>query len=560
MRVDEYTYKDLGQMMETMKRMYDTVRLVDPIECREITVDASGGVHYGKECHSVWNATSRCSNCSSYRACLSSNRQSKEEIYENRRHLIQSIPIKLLLPDDNSFSCVLELISVDTKNLPKPGEAIVPILNSEGIQLSQGMTDTDYVVTHDPLTRLFNLDGICRAIRKLLVDDPDVDRLLITGDIRHFRVLNERYGRQRGNEVLIAIADMLRKMCGPDTVYGRIQADHFVLCMPENRFDEGIFIDAVEEIGKLVDSENYHLYFHLGVYRIDDPDVPVTTMIERADMALQSLHDHRENILTFYTNKLLKQSEDEEEFLSTFENNLSNGQFTIYVQPLFNSDKSVTGVEALTRWIKPDGSVIPSEKYISILEKTEHIAQLDYKNWELVMRQLSAWQNTPKYNIIMGVNVTPKVFFYMDALKALKELVNNYRIDPNRLVLEFSEVDLMNDTEKQFELIDAFRAEGFRVAIDNFGIGNVSLNMLKDVHAEYVKFDRTFIAGSESDPRSKMILESSLKLCKSLGMNVVAEGIETEQQFEYLKSLGCDRFQGYYLARPIPISEFESNF
>ncbi|WP_026524807.1 EAL domain-containing protein [Butyrivibrio sp. MB2005] len=560
MRVDEYTYKDLGQMMDTMKRMYDTVRLVDPIECREITVDASGGVHYGKECHSVWNATSRCSNCSSYRACLSSNRQSKEEIYENRRHLIQSIPIKLLLPDDNSFSCVLELISVDTQNLPQPGEAIVPILNSEGIQLSQGMTDTDYVVTHDPLTRLFNLDGICRAIRKLLVDDPDVDRLLITGDIRHFRVLNKRYGRQRGNEVLIAIADMLRKRCGSDTVYGRIQADHFVLCMPENRFDEGTFIDAVEEIGKLVDSENYHLYFHLGVYRIDDPEIPVTTMIERADLALQSLHDQRENILTFYTNKLLKQSEDEEEFLSTFENNLSDGQFTIYVQPLFNSDKAVTGVEALTRWIKPNGTVVPSEKYIGILEKTEHIAQLDYKNWELVMRQLSAWQNTSKYNIIMGVNVTPKVFFYMDALKALKELVNNYRIDPNRLVLEFSEVDLMNDTEKQFELIDAFRAEGFRVAIDNFGIGNVSLNMLKDVHAEYVKFDRTFIAGSESDPRSKMILESSLKLCKSLGMNVVAEGIETEQQFEYLKSLGCDRFQGYYLARPMPISEFESNF
>ncbi len=565
MKTEEYTYQELNHMMESMKRIYDTVRLVDPIECREITVDVTGEMHYGKECFSIWNASSRCSNCTSYRASMSGIRQTKEEIYENRRYLIQSIPIVLTLNEGTTFSCVLELTSIDkvkpdSDSDPSLIKQSVQVSDSSDQQLSQGMSDSDYMVTHDLLTRLYNLDGICRTVRKLLVEDPDVDRILITGDIRHFRTLNNRYGRQRGNEVLIAIADMLRENCGPDTVYGRTHADHFVLCMPEDRFDEGVFMDAIDQIGQLVDTENYHLFFHLGVYRIDDPDIPVTTMIDRADMALRSLHERRENVLTFYTNKLLRQTEAETEFLAEFDKNLADGQFHIYLQPIFDNNKNIVGSEALTRWIKPDGFVVTPDKYIGILEKNEYIAKLDYKNWELVMKQLRAWQNTSREKYTISVNVCPKVFFYMDALKELKDLIHIYNVNPEKLILEFSEVDLMNDTERKFELIDSFRNAGFKVAIDNFGVGNVSLNMLKNVHADYVKFDRAFISGSESDPRSRMVLEAAAGLCKDLELTIVAEGVETEQQFGYLKNLGCDRFQGYYLSRPMPIADFEAAY
>ena len=564
MKVEEYTYQELIKMMDYMKRMHDIVRLVDPVECHEIAVDLTGAVHYKQECFSVWNALGRCSNCTSYRSFMSGTRQTKEEIYDGKKFIIQSMPISLLLADENRISAVLELINVepqgsDLASSPDNDNQSVIQYNSD-YQLSQGMSESDYVLTHDLLTRLYNLDGVCREVRKLLVDEPDVDRVMVSGDIRHFRTLNNRYGRKRGNEVLIAIADMLREKCGKDTVYGRIQADHFVLCMPEDRFDEGIFMDATEQIGKLVDTENYHLYFHLGVYRIEDREIPVTTMIERSVLALKTLHDRKENVLTFFTNKLLKQSEEEDAFLRTFDETLADGQFHIYLQPVFDADKHIVGAEALTRWIKPDGTIIPPDKYIGILEKGEHIAKLDYKNWELVMKQLRSWQNTSREKLIISVNVCPKDFFYMDALKSLKELVHNYKINPDQLLLEFSEVDLMNDTERQFELIDSFREAGFKVAIDNFGLGNVSLNMLKDVHAEYVKFDRRFIAGSETDPRSRMVLESSMKLCQDLGLIVVAEGIETEQQFGYLKNLGCQRFQGYFLSHPLPISEFEATY
>ncbi len=559
MNVEEYTYQELRHMMDYMKRMYDTVRLVDPVECRELSVDTSGELHYEKECYAAWNAASRCSNCCSYRAVMSAQRQTKFELYDGHRFLIQSIPIKLILPDRNNFSCVMELISIDDKEGEVIESAPTVSYGEGGKQMSQGMTEVDYVATHDLLTRLYNLDGICREVRRLLVDDPDVDRVLITGDIRHFRTLNERYGVQRGNEVLIAIADMLRKSCGPDTVYGRTHADHFVLCMPEERFDEGIFMDAVEEIGKMIDTENYHLYFHLGVFRIDDPDIPVTLMIERADLALQTLHEHRENVLTFYTNKLLKQAELETEFLNTFKEKLEDGQFHIYLQPVFAADMNVTGGEALTRWIKPDGTIVSSDKYIRLLEKSEHIAELDTMNWELVMKQLKAWQNTARDNLVISVNVSPKDLFYMDALKKIKELVTAYNIDANKLVLEFSEIDLMNDTEQKLAIIDRFKMEGFRVAIDNFGEGNLSLNMIKELHTDYVKFDKSFIAGI-SDDRSRMVLEASIKLVQQLGMIVVAEGIETEEQFSYLKSIGCDKFQGYYFSHAIPIQEFEEKY
>ncbi|MCR5343482.1 MAG: GGDEF domain-containing phosphodiesterase [Butyrivibrio sp.] len=559
MNVEEYTYQELKHMLDYMKRMYDTVRLVDPVECREVSVDTSGDLHYEKECHAAWNAASRCSNCCSYRAVMSGQRQTKVEVYDGHRFLIQSIPIKLILPDRNNFSCVMELISIDDKE----GEIIEnpPQISAgqDGRQMSQGTAEADYTATHDILTRLYNLDGICREVRRLLVDDPDVDRILITGDIRHFRTLNERYGTQRGNEVLMAIADMLRKRCGSDTIYGRTHADHFVLCMPEERFDEGIFMDALEEIGQMIDTENYHLYFHLGVFRIEDPDIPVSLMIERADLALKTLHEQRENILTFYTNKLLKQTEMENEFLSSFKERLEDGQFHIYLQPVFDGDMNVTGGEALTRWIKPDGTVVSSEKYIHILEKSEHIADLDTMNWELVMKQLQSWQNTAHSDLVISVNVSPKDLFYMDALKKIKELVEIYQIDANQLILEFSEIDLMKDTEQRLAILDRFKMEGFRIAIDNFGEGNLSLHMLKELHTDYVKFDRTFIAGI-GDERNRIVLEAAVKLVKQLGMTVVAEGIETEEQFSYLKSLGCDRFQGYYFSHAIPIDEFESKY
>lgn len=559
MNVEEYTYQELKHMLDYMKRMYDTVRLVDPVECREISVDTSGELHFGKECHAAWNAASRCSNCSSYRAVMSGQRQTKEELFENHRFLIQSIPIKLILPDRNNFACVMELINIDDEEGETIQTPATVSYGDGGKQMSQGMTEADYTATHDILTRLFNLDGICREIRRLLVDDPDVKRVLITGDIRHFRTLNERYGTKKGNEVLIAIADMLRKSCGPDTVYGRTHADHFVLCMPEDRFDEGIFMDAIEEIGKLIDTENYHLYFHLGVFRIDDPDIPVTLMIERADLALKTLHDRRENVLTFYTNKLLKQAEIEAEFLGNFTERLEDGQFHIFLQPVFDKDLNITGAEALTRWIKPDGTTISSDKYIRILEKTEYIAALDAMNWELVMKQLRSWHNTAREHLVISVNVSPKDLFYMDALKKIKELIRLYKVDADKLILEFSEIDLMNDTEQQLAIIDRFKHEGFRVAIDNFGEGSLSLNMIKELHTDYVKFDRSFIAGI-SDERSRIVLEAGVKLVQKLGMKVVAEGIETEEQFEYLKSIGCDRFQGYYFSHAISIKNFEEKY
>jgi len=562
MSVEEYTHQELKHMLDYMKRMYDIVRLVDPVECREVEVDTVGSLHYKNECYAVWNAASRCSNCSSYRACMSNSKQSKTEDFEGNHFTIQSVPIRLILPDRNNFSCVLELITIETgaqENNNNPAHYSAPI-EVDGKQISQGSEETDYIVTHDLLTRLYNLDGVCREVRRVLVDDPGTPRLIITGDIRKFRTLNDRYGREKGNEVLIAIADMMRKTCGPDSIYGRIMADHFVMCIPEDHFDEGVLMNAIEQIGQLVDTENYHLYFHVGIYRIEDPELPVTVMINRADMALKTLHDHRENVLTYYTNKLLKECEYEEEFLNSFNQKIENNEFCIHIQPIFTADKKVYAAEALSRLIEPTGQIVASDKYIKILEKTEYIAKLDFRNWELVMRQLHAWQGSDKDKIIMTVNVSPKDFYYMDALSQIKSLLNSYRIDPGQIVIEISEIDLMNDTESHFAIIDQFRQEGFQVAIDNFGAGNVSLTMLKDVNTDYVKFDKRFVQESENDPKCRMILDSSIKLAKDLGFKTVAEGIETKWQFEHLKELGCDYFQGYYLSHPISIEEFEQNY
>ncbi|MCR5656310.1 MAG: GGDEF domain-containing phosphodiesterase [Butyrivibrio sp.] len=560
MNVEEYTYQELKHMLDYMKRMYDTVRLVDPVECRELTVDTTGSVHYGAECFSAWSAASRCANCTSYRACMSCQRQTKEESFEGNHFLVQSIPIKLILPERSNFSCVLELINVDISDKSREKAAAVNTaqhLTSDGRQISQGMSENEYIITHDLLTRLYNLDGLCREIRRVLVDEPEVDRLVITGDVRHFRIINERYGREKGNEVLLAIAETMQKCFGEDAILGRTEADHFVMCVPEDEFDEGVLMNAMKQIGELVDTENYHLYFHLGVYRVEDPDLPVSVMIDRADMALRTLHDRPENILTYYTNKLLKENEYAREFLKDFDKTIEKGLFQIHLQPVYTADEKPVACEALSRLLKEDGTIVASEKYIHILENNEYIARLDHRNWDLVIKQLKEWQGTKMEKLFISVNVSPKDFFYMNAVKSLKSLLHTYRIDSSKLIIEISEDDLMNDTERHFAIIDEFREAGFLVAIDNFGIGNVSLNMLKDVHADYVKFDKKFVAESDENSRCALILEYSMKLAKELGFKTVAEGVETKEQFDRLKALGCDFFQGYYFSRPMPIKDFE---
>jgi EAL domain-containing protein (putative c-di-GMP-specific phosphodiesterase class I) len=180
--------------------------------------------------------------------------------------------------------------------------------------------------------------------------------------------------------------------------------------------------------------------------------------------------------------------------------------------------------------------------------------------WELAVRQLAAWKGTKNGNLSISVNMSAKDFYSIDVYKTLTGLVEKYGVESAKLRLEITETALLVEPDKSDAVVSRLRARGFLVEIDDFGKGYSSLSLLKNIQADVLKIDMDFLREIQNDARSKVILKSVINLADSLGMDVITEGVETEQQLEILRDMGCGLYQGFYFSRPIPIEEFESKF
>lgn len=418
-----------------------------------------------------------------------------------------------------------------------------------------------YRLTHDELTHLYNREGFTAATRQLLSNIKDDRRyLLLYSNIKDFKLINQLFGLEKGNDILLNIGEMLAQQVKDDDVYGRINGDHFALVMPKERFEEKTFKKAVKEITGRLTSKSYSLHFQIGVYEITDPDMDVTLMCDRAYMACKSIK--RDNVceIAWYSDEMLVNALLEKEILSSFDFAIINRQFGIYLQPQVYEDGTIYGAEALARWIHPDNGIIQPGVFIDVLERADLIYKLDRYVWELAARQLADWKGTDREGIAISVNVSPKDLYYLDIKKEFMDLVKRYDIDPKYLNIEITETAVTSDVNKCSRLILDLQKSGFVVEIDDFGSGYSSLNMLKDINADVLKIDMGFLKKTENLNRARVILNYTVELAHDLGMGVVTEGVETKDQLEYLTSIGCTMFQGFYFDKPMPVDEFEAKY
>ena len=345
-----------------------------------------------------------------------------------------------------------------------------------------------------------------------------------------------------------------------DDVYGRINGDHFVLCMPKERFVEKDFKKLVREVTSKVTSKSYSLHFQIGIYEIVDPNMDITLMCDRAYMACKSIKKDGICEMAWYSDEMLVNALLEKEILSSFDFAIINRQFGIYLQPQVYADGRVFGAEALARWMHPENGLIQPGVFIDVLERADLIYKLDRYIWELAARQLAKWKGTERGGIKISVNVSPKDLYYLDIKKEFTELINRYQIDPGLLNIEITETAVTSDVNKCAKLILDLQKAGFKVEIDDFGSGYSSLNMLKDINADVLKIDMGFLRKTENQTRAKVILNYTIDMAHELGMSVVTEGVETAEQLEYLTEMGCKVFQGYYFDQPMPVDEFEKKY
>ena len=417
-----------------------------------------------------------------------------------------------------------------------------------------------YRATHDRLTGIYNRDFFYEKVNEAVYNNPDGEYCMVCSDIKDFKLINDIFGINKGDEILTSIANALKELSGTDTVYGRLSGDRFAVFMPRKRFNKKVFANQINGLSNLLGSSTYKLHVHIGVYDIVDNDIEPSVMCDRAYMAIATIKSSFTSTIAHYNDNIREATLEEQKVTSEFSEALHDGQFCFYLQPQVSVGGKVLGGEALVRWIHPDRGLIPPNEFIPVLERTGFICRLDMHTWELACKKLREWQDCGHTDCHISVNISPKDFYFTDVYKTFTELVERYEIPPRSLKLEITETAIMSDFKKQLVLIQRLREYGFCVEMDDFGSGYSSLNMLKDMSVDALKVDMEFLRKTENPERTRTILKMIVSLSKQLGMEVITEGVETKEHVDFLTEIGTDVFQGYYFAKPMPVSDFEKKY
>lgn len=409
---------------------------------------------------------------------------------------------------------------------------------------------------HDALTGIYNQMAFYRTAAQLL-QNASASYVLVRWNIERFKLVNDMYGIQAGNGILCAMAEVLSRELPEGSVYGRLNADHFAACIPTEslRLEE-----LLESLQRQV--ERFHVQqtvtVSAGVYRVENPSLPVDQMCDRANLALQTIKGNYKCHIAWYTEQMWEDMLREQEIRSTMEEALHQRQFQVYLQPVYSlSEGRAVSAEALVRWIRPGGEVVGPDAFIPLFEKNGFIAELDLYVWTEVCRYLQERQRKGLAPIPISVNISRASLYLPETCGRICDVTKRFGIAPSLFRLEITESAYVEEPERIREAAEELRGKGYLILMDDFGSGYSSLNTLKDLPMDIIKLDTKFLQGFERGGRVGTVLVSILRMARWLGLPVIAEGVETQEQVDFLYSAGCDRIQGYCFAKPMCTREFE---
>lgn len=413
---------------------------------------------------------------------------------------------------------------------------------------------------HDSLTGAYNKEYFCDAARKLLDDNPDREYFILLSDVRNFKMINELFGRETGDRVLIRISELLAEHARPEAVYARYTDDRFAVIAEWEGFDPDLLTKRIHDDTYLTGDLTYPVVIHTGIYKITERDLPVTAMVDRAQMALNGIKNEYNTRIAYYDEKLRDDIVWEQKITGELDEAIAEGQIRPFLQPQMNADGCMEGAEVLVRWLHPTEGLLPPGRFLPFFEKNGMIAEVDACIWEQACRILAKWKREGRTSLYLSINISPKDFFYMDVYQTITDLVKKYDIDIRNLHLEITETVMLTEMEQRLALIQRLQSDGFKVEMDDFGSGYSSLNMLKDIPVDVLKIDMVFLRKTQYVDKAKEILRSIIEMSYRLGIGAITEGVETREQLDMLTEMGCRMFQGYYFSKPIPLDEFEEKY
>ena len=389
---------------------------------------------------------------------------------------------------------------------------------------------------------------------KRIRTDLDNKYAVIQFDVIGFKFINDKYGEAIGNELLHHFNDVLDVYCSERQLFTRLSADVFmVVTCYEEMSDIYSFIRGLE--ASISGFKGIKYNFAFGVYLVTDRNISTRIMGDGAGIARASIKGNALENIGFYDQNIKDTLKSKRNIEDKMGSALKNGEFVMYLQPKYNiPDSAIIGAEALVRWIDPEKGIIPPNDFIPVFEKNGFVVKIDQYIWECAARQIRHWLNEGLPAIPISVNVSRIHLTDSGFVDKLESIIKKYNIPRELLELEITEsIENVNINE----MIQLAKDSGFRLLMDDFGSGYSSLYTLKSTPFDVLKIDRSFLSSSMESSRGQKIISHTIAMSRDIGLELIAEGVETKEQADFLSGCGCNLAQGYFYSKPVPVDMFD---
>lgn len=427
-----------------------------------------------------------------------------------------------------------------------------------------------YLAFYDALTELPNRRLLVDRLQQVLAGSArsGVATAVLFVDLDNFKTLNDTRGHEVGDMLLIEVARRLRSQVRELDTVARLGGDEFVVVLQNLGTDPTEAADQARMLGDMLrarlaqpydlQGHEHHCSASIGITLLHGQRTTVDEILKQADMAMYRAKDAGRNTLRFFDPDMQQAVNRRATLEAELHNGLKQGQFLLLYQPQVDETGRIQGAEALVRWRHPEHGMVPPGEFIALAEDTGLIVPLGLWVMETALRQQAQWRNVPALaHLTVAINVSARQFHQDDFVTQVLNLLHTTGADPTHIKLELTESLLLKNVDSVITTMRALRAYGLGFSLDDFGTGYSSLSYLKRLPLDQIKIDQGFVRDALVDPNDAAIARSIIALAGSLGLSVIAEGVETEAHHQFLLYHGCKAFQGYFFGRPLAQAEFE---
>lgn len=413
-------------------------------------------------------------------------------------------------------------------------------------ELENQQEDDEEQEDYDGLTGLLVSKVFKERVAAFLATKPETMYAAVYFDIDNFKAYNSMYGFDKGDEFLQKVAQLLQQSY-PEELISRFSDDHFVALVPVE--------DLEHNVGKIKYNlrkykGDYKNTIRVGVYELNDLEENVNSICDHAKFACDTLRGRYDEQIRFFDEELHKKRDRYQYIVEHLDEAIAKEWIKVYYQPIVRTETGkICGLEALARWQDPTFGMLPPGDFIGVLEQTRLIYKLDMYMVEHVCKRYRRSMQAKLPNVPISVNLSRLDFESLDVVSEIEDYIQTYEVPRNALHIEITESALTEQEDQLKRIVGQFQQMDYQIWMDDFGSGYSSLNVLKDYQFNVIKLDMEFL--KDTGKRARIILTSIVDMAKKLELQTLAEGVETEEQLEFLKSIGCDYVQGYYYSPPI---------